>query len=86
MVSRFARFSTRLAATDPTPAIAKTPSAQRSYVSRWVRYAAGRDPNSNDTCIVDQIAGNLSSGTYPIANMMADYTQADSFRLRTLGN
>lgn len=66
--------------------IAKTPSAQRSYVSRWVRYASGRDPNSNDTCIVDQIAGNLSSGTYPIANMMADYTQADSFRLRTLGN
>jgi Protein of unknown function (DUF1592)/Protein of unknown function (DUF1588)/Protein of unknown function (DUF1595)/Protein of unknown function (DUF1585)/Protein of unknown function (DUF1587) len=66
--------------------IAKSPTAQRTYVQSWVRYAAQRDPNSNDSCIVDQISGNLSGGTYPLANMMADYTQADSFRLRTLGN
>lgn len=66
--------------------IARSPTAQRTYVQSWVRYAAQRDPNSNDSCIVDQITGNLSSDTYPIANMMADYTQADSFRLRTLGN
>jgi hypothetical protein len=66
--------------------IAKSPTAQRTYVQSWVRYAAQRDPNPNDSCVVDQITGNLSSNTYPVANMMADYTQADSFRLRTLGN
>ena len=66
--------------------IAKAPNAQRVYAQSWVVYATGRGANANDQCIVDQLTGNMSSGTYPILGMMADYTQVDSFRLRTVGN
>ena len=43
-------------------------------------------PDSMDTCIVDKLATSMATPTYSIAAMMADYTEADSFRLRTLGN
>ena len=49
-------------------------------------FATGRSANPNDTCVVDTLSTNLATPTYTIASMMADYTQADSFRLRTLGN
>jgi hypothetical protein len=66
--------------------IAKAPNAQRSYAEKFVSFAAARSPNSQDTCIVDQLSTNMATPTYTLASMMADYTQADSFRLRTLGN
>ena len=66
--------------------IAMLPSAQRIYVQQWVAYATGRGPNANDACIVDKIAPNLAGTAYPISKMMADYTQADSFHLRVVGN
>jgi hypothetical protein len=66
--------------------IAKAPNAQRNYAEKFVSFAAGRSPNPNDTCIVDQLSTGLATSTYTLASMMADYTQADSFRLRTLGN
>lgn len=66
--------------------IANLPSAQRLYAQQWVAFATGRGPNQNDTCTVDQLAPNLANAGYTIASMMADYTQADTFRLRTLGN
>jgi hypothetical protein len=66
--------------------IAKAPNAQRNYVEKFVTFASGRSPNPNDTCIVDQISTGMATPTYTLATMMADYTQADSFRLRTLGN
>jgi hypothetical protein len=84
-------LSTTLTKTLSTPAdlmaeIAKLPNAQNIYAQKWVLYATGRTANANDQCIVDQLAGNLASTSYPITTMMADYTQADSFRLRTAGN
>ena len=66
--------------------IAKTPNAQRNYAEKFVAFASGRSPNSQDTCIVDQLTTNMATPTYSLASLMADYTQADSFRLRTLGN
>lgn len=73
-------------AADLMAEIAKAPNAQRMYAASWVRYATTRDQNNNDACIVDQLTTNLGDGNYAITKMMADYTKADSFRLRTAGN
>jgi hypothetical protein len=66
--------------------IAKAPNAQKVYAQQWLAFATGRGANSNDACTVDKLATSLASTSYTVASMMADYTQADSFRLRTLGN
>jgi hypothetical protein len=66
--------------------ITQQPKAQRAYAQAWVAFATARDQNNNDTCTVDSLAGNLANTSYTIISMMADYTQADSFRLRTAGN
>jgi hypothetical protein len=66
--------------------IAMLPEAQRFYSQQWVAYASGRIANSNDACTVEKLAANMGKGTYPIATMMADYTQSESFRTRTVGN
>jgi hypothetical protein len=61
-------------------------NAQYTYAQNWVSYATGRVANANDACTVDTLSGNLAGSSYTIANMMADYTQADSFSQRTMGN
>jgi hypothetical protein len=71
---------------DLMAAIAQQPNAQSMYAQKWVLYATSRSANANDQCIVDQLSKNLASTSYPITTMMADYTQADSFRLRMAGN
>jgi hypothetical protein len=67
-------------------AIATAPNAQRNYAEKFVSFASGRSPNQNDTCTVNTLATSMATPTYTIASMMADYTQADTFRLRTQGN
>jgi hypothetical protein len=62
--------------------IAKTPKAKQLYAQAWVSYAFGRAPNANDRCVVDQLDANLAKEDYSILNLLADLTQADSFRLR----
>jgi len=66
--------------------IGKTPNAQRAYAQQFLSFATGRVANSMDTCTVDKLTTNMATPTYSIAAMMADYTEADSFRLRTQGN
>jgi hypothetical protein len=66
--------------------IANLPEAKRHYAEQWVAFASGRVPNPADACIVNQLGSNLAGPSYPVLNVMADYTQADSFRLRTVGN
>ena len=66
--------------------IAGLPEAKRHYAEQWVAFASGRVPNANDTCIVDQISKNMADASYLVLNAIADYTQADSFRLRTVAN
>jgi len=62
--------------------IADAAKAKQMYASHWVSYAYGRAMNSNDQCIVDQLGTKLSMSGYTVLNLMADLTQADSFRLR----
>ena len=60
--------------------------ARRRYAEKWVTFATGRVPNENDACVVNDVNGKLSQDGYTILNVLADLTQADSFRLRTVGN
>jgi hypothetical protein len=62
--------------------IAATPQAKEIYAQLWVSYATGRAPNNNDQCLVDDINTKLSQDGYSVLDMLADVTQADSFRLR----
>ena len=61
-------------------------NAQYTYAQNWVSFASNRNANANDACTVDTLTSNLGGSNYTIANMMADYTQADSFSQRTQGN
>jgi hypothetical protein len=58
------------------------PKARELYAKAWVSYAYGRGANDNDKCIVDQLSTKLTTGGYSILSLLADLTQADSFRLR----
>lgn len=62
--------------------IATRDFTRRSYAEKIVAAATGRNPNDNDACLVDQLSLNLTTSGYSILNLLADITQADSFRLR----
>ncbi|WP_437521983.1 DUF1592 domain-containing protein [Sorangium sp. So ce726] len=66
--------------------IAVARAAQHHYAERWVTFATGRQPNPNDICDVDELDAKLSADGYTILDLLADLTQADSFRLRVRGN
>jgi hypothetical protein len=66
--------------------IANLREAQRHFAEEFVAYATGRVPNPLDACTVDRLTDNMAAQHYTIADLIADYTQADSFRLRTVGN
>jgi hypothetical protein len=66
--------------------IANLPEAKSYYAEQWVSFATGRVPNQNDACIVNQLSSNMAQSSYPVLSVIADYTQADSFHLRTIGN
>jgi hypothetical protein len=62
------------------------PDAKHLYAEKWVTFATRRVPNDNDACLVNELNTKLSGDGYTILNVLADLTQADSFRLRTVGN
>jgi len=66
-------------------ALARSESAQRHFAEQLVAYATGRPPNAMDACTVDKLAENVAKDGYAVRDLFADYTQADSFRLRTVG-
>lgn len=66
--------------------IGRGPLARHIYAQKWVSFATGRQANSNDACVVDELDTKLSQDGYTILNLLADLTQADSFRLRVRGN
>jgi hypothetical protein len=66
--------------------ISQMPKARELYAKAWVSYAYGRGANDNDKCIVDQLSTKLTAGGYSILSLLADLTQADSFRLRVRAN
>jgi hypothetical protein len=62
--------------------MAEMPKARQIYSTAWVAYAFGRNPNSNDQCVANQLDANLAKPDYTILKLLGDLTQADSFRLR----
>lgn len=60
--------------------------AKRYYAKQWVAFASGRVSNPTDDCTVNELSSNLAQANYPLINLLADYTKADYFRLRTVGN
>ena len=66
--------------------IGSLPGAQYTLAQQWVAFAANRTANANDACTVNTLSTSLANSSYTLASMMADYTQADSFSIRTLGN
>ncbi|WP_437923714.1 DUF1592 domain-containing protein [Sorangium sp. So ce291] len=62
--------------------IAQVQKAKQLYAQAWISYAFGRAPNGKDKCVVDMLDTKLSESGYSILNLMADLTQADSFRVR----
>ena len=61
--------------------LASIKKGQAMYSQSWVSFAYGRDPNPQDQCVADTISTKLGAGG-PILNVLADLTQADSFRSR----
>lgn len=66
--------------------IAEGDFAARMYAERLIAFATKRRPNSNDACIVDELAVKLTEDGYTVLNLLADLSQADSFRMRVVGN
>ena len=62
--------------------IASIPKGRDMYSQSWVAFAYARAPNPQDQCVANDISTKLGGGG-PILNVLADLTQADSFRLRT---
>jgi hypothetical protein len=61
--------------------LAQTRKGTAMYAQSLVSYGYGRDRNSNDQCVVDQISARLAANG-AILDALADLTQADSFRMR----
>jgi len=62
--------------------IAKNLSTMQIYSREWVSYGFGRPANVNDQCVVDELNTKLAKSDYTMLNLLADLTQADSFRVR----
>lgn len=65
-------------------AIAKSPVANLCYARSWVQAAYQRDLTSQDSCVAEGLAAKLTASGYRILDLIADLTQADSFRLRAV--
>jgi hypothetical protein len=65
-------------------AIAAAPEAHACYARKWVKYAYQRDPNNEDSCLVDEMTAKLGNGDYTVLDLIADLTQSQSFRTRAL--
>jgi hypothetical protein len=62
--------------------IANSSAGKHCYAQRWVTFAYERAINSADSCTVDSLTEKLTGSGYTVLNLVADLTQADSFRLR----
>jgi hypothetical protein len=69
-------------AADLMTALADSSAAKHCYAQRWVEFAYERTINSADSCTVDNLTTSLTNTGYTVLNLVADLTQADSFRLR----
>jgi hypothetical protein len=65
-------------------AIASSPEANLCYARAWVQVAYERSVTSEDSCVAQDLAAKLTAGGYRILDLIADLTQADSFRRRAV--
>jgi hypothetical protein len=65
-------------------AIAKSPEANLCYARAWVQAAYARTLASEDSCVAEQLSERLTAGGYRILDLIADLTQAESFRHRVV--
>jgi hypothetical protein len=65
-------------------AIAASPAANKCYARKWVQVAYERSLTNEDSCTVDDLTAKLTAGGYTIINLIADLTQAESFRYRAV--
>jgi len=64
--------------------LASSSGAQHRYATKWVSFAYQREDVPADQCIIDEVAQKMASDGYTVLNLVADLTQADSFRLRAV--
>ena len=65
-------------------ALAASPDANKCYARKWVQVAYERSLTNEDSCTVDDLRAKLTAGGYTVVNLIADLTQADSFRYRAV--
>ena len=65
-------------------AIAGSPNANLCYARAIVQVAYGRGLTSEDSCVAEDMATKLTAGGYRILDLLADLTQAESFRYRAV--
>lgn len=64
--------------------IANAPEAHTCYARHWVKFAYNRDLTNEDSCTVDDLASRIATGSYGILDLVADLTQSEYFRYRTV--
>lgn len=65
-------------------AIASSREANLCYARAWVQAAYARELTSEDSCVAEELTAKLTAGGYRILDLIADLTQAESFRLRAV--
>jgi hypothetical protein len=65
-------------------AIAGSAEAQLCYARHWVQAAYERSLTNEDSCTAESLASKLTEDGYTVLNLVADLTQADSFRYRAI--
>ncbi len=65
-------------------AIAASPEANTCYARKWVQVAYERSLTNEDSCTVDDLTAKLTAGGYTVLDLIADLTQAESFRYRAV--
>jgi hypothetical protein len=65
-------------------AIAGSPNASLCYARAMVQAGYGRGLTSEDSCVAEDMSTKLTAGGYRILDLLADLTQADSFRFRAV--
>jgi hypothetical protein len=66
--------------------IADAAEARTIYVRRVLSFETGRTKNTTDECLVKQLDMKMGTAGYTFLNLLTDLSQADSSRLRIVGN
>lgn len=65
-------------------AIAASPESSLCYARAWVTAAFARQLTDEDLCVAEQLGERLTRSGYRVLDLIADLTQAESFRVRAV--